>query len=75
MIYYTVYRTTMPRTLVCIYTTCLYAKFRLNSDFPVTKFFKGSYWPFCMFEPDIFNFHTCNITDNHFPEHTTGTAN
>ncbi|KAF7664883.1 hypothetical protein LDENG_00163290 [Lucifuga dentata] len=28
-----------------------------------------------MFEPNIFNFHTCNVTDNHFPKHTTGTVN
>ncbi|KAF7646182.1 hypothetical protein LDENG_00192000 [Lucifuga dentata] len=33
---------------------------------------KGRYRPFCMFEPNIFNFHTLNITDNHFPKHTTG---
>ncbi|KAF7668208.1 hypothetical protein LDENG_00028570 [Lucifuga dentata] len=38
-------------------------------------FFKGPYHPFCMFEPNIFNFHTCNVTDNHFPKHTTGTLN
>ncbi|KAF7644843.1 hypothetical protein LDENG_00214610, partial [Lucifuga dentata] len=25
---------------------------------------KGPYHPFCMFEPDIFNFHTRNVTDN-----------
>ncbi|KAF7644694.1 hypothetical protein LDENG_00217430 [Lucifuga dentata] len=31
---------------------------------------KGPYRLFCMFEPDIFNFHT--FTDNHFPKHTTG---
>ncbi|KAF7642152.1 hypothetical protein LDENG_00263500, partial [Lucifuga dentata] len=32
--------------------------------------------PFCMIEPNIFNtFHTCNVTDNHFPKHTTGTVN
>ncbi|KAF7643279.1 hypothetical protein LDENG_00242290 [Lucifuga dentata] len=28
-----------------------------------------------MFEPNIFNFHTCNVIDNHFPKHTTGTVN
>ncbi|KAF7643509.1 hypothetical protein LDENG_00238140 [Lucifuga dentata] len=26
---------------------------------------------FCMFEPNIFNFHTCNVTDNHFPKDKT----
>ncbi|KAF7663678.1 hypothetical protein LDENG_00205030 [Lucifuga dentata] len=24
-----------------------------------------------MFEPNIFNFHTCKVTDSHFPKHTT----
>ncbi|KAF7645363.1 hypothetical protein LDENG_00205910 [Lucifuga dentata] len=37
-------------------------------------FINGPYHSFCMFEPNIFNFHTCNITDNHFPKHTTGTT-
>ncbi|KAF7647769.1 hypothetical protein LDENG_00167040 [Lucifuga dentata] len=32
---------------------------------------KGPYHPFCMFEPDIFNFHTCYVTDNHFPKDKT----
>ncbi|KAF7655664.1 hypothetical protein LDENG_00052740 [Lucifuga dentata] len=36
---------------------------------------KGPYQLFCMFEPNRFNFHTCNVTDNHFPKHTTGTLN
>ncbi|KAF7646660.1 hypothetical protein LDENG_00184180 [Lucifuga dentata] len=36
---------------------------------------KGPYYPICMFEPNIFNFHTYNVTDNHFPKHTTGTVN
>ncbi|KAF7646744.1 hypothetical protein LDENG_00183290 [Lucifuga dentata] len=27
------------------------------------------------FEPNILNFHTCYITDNHFPKHTTGMVN
>ncbi|KAF7650122.1 hypothetical protein LDENG_00130980 [Lucifuga dentata] len=36
---------------------------------------KGPYRPFCMFEPNIFNFHTRNVTDNHFLKHTTGTVN
>ncbi|KAF7646411.1 hypothetical protein LDENG_00188290, partial [Lucifuga dentata] len=30
--------------------------------------FEGPYHPFCMFEPNIFNFHTCYVTDNHFPK-------
>ncbi|KAF7664887.1 hypothetical protein LDENG_00162570, partial [Lucifuga dentata] len=33
---------------------------------------KGLYHPFCIFEPNIFYFHTCKITDNHFPKQTTG---
>ncbi|KAF7644436.1 hypothetical protein LDENG_00222110 [Lucifuga dentata] len=28
-----------------------------------------------MFEPNIFNFHTQNVTDSHFPKDTTGTVN
>ncbi|KAF7644951.1 hypothetical protein LDENG_00213160 [Lucifuga dentata] len=32
------------------------------------NFIKGPYRPFCMFEPNIFTFHTCNVTDNHFPK-------
>ncbi|KAF7642439.1 hypothetical protein LDENG_00257860 [Lucifuga dentata] len=36
---------------------------------------KRPYHPFYMFEPNIFYFHTCNVTDNHFPKHTTGTVN
>ncbi|KAF7643529.1 hypothetical protein LDENG_00237820 [Lucifuga dentata] len=32
---------------------------------------KGPYHPFCMFEPNIFSFHTCYITDNHFPKDKT----
>ncbi|KAF7644382.1 hypothetical protein LDENG_00222850 [Lucifuga dentata] len=31
----------------------------------------GPYHPFCMFEPNIFNFHTCYVTDNHFPKDKT----
>ncbi|KAF7641722.1 hypothetical protein LDENG_00273880 [Lucifuga dentata] len=31
-----------------------------------TNTLKGLYQLFCMFEPNIFSFHTCNITDNHF---------
>ncbi|KAF7641619.1 hypothetical protein LDENG_00276050 [Lucifuga dentata] len=31
----------------------------------------SAYHPFCMFEPNIFNFHTCYITDNHFPKDKT----
>ncbi|KAF7650567.1 hypothetical protein LDENG_00123730, partial [Lucifuga dentata] len=38
-------------------------------------FVKGSYRPFCMFEPNIFNFYTCNIIDNHLPKHTAETVN
>ncbi|KAF7641197.1 hypothetical protein LDENG_00289370, partial [Lucifuga dentata] len=30
---------------------------------------------FACLSPNIFNFHTCNVTDNHFPKHTTGTVN
>ncbi|KAF7645224.1 hypothetical protein LDENG_00208100 [Lucifuga dentata] len=26
---------------------------------------------FCMFEPNIFSFHTCYVTDNHFPKDKT----
>ncbi|KAF7667060.1 hypothetical protein LDENG_00082100 [Lucifuga dentata] len=33
--------------------------------------FKGPYHPFCMFEPNIFNFHTCYVTDNHSPKDKT----
>ncbi|KAF7643459.1 hypothetical protein LDENG_00239220 [Lucifuga dentata] len=32
---------------------------------------KGPYHSFCMFEPNIFNFHTCYVTDNHFPKDKT----
>ncbi|KAF7652134.1 hypothetical protein LDENG_00100880 [Lucifuga dentata] len=32
---------------------------------------KGLYRPFCMFEPNIFNFHTCYVTDKHFPKDKT----
>ncbi|KAF7652081.1 hypothetical protein LDENG_00102030 [Lucifuga dentata] len=37
--------------------------------------FKGPCHPFCMFEPNIFNFHIHNVTDNHFPKHTIGMMN
>ncbi|KAF7643218.1 hypothetical protein LDENG_00243300 [Lucifuga dentata] len=37
--------------------------------------FKGPYHPFCIFEPNIFNFHRCYVRDNHFQKHTTGTVN
>ncbi|KAF7647653.1 hypothetical protein LDENG_00168870 [Lucifuga dentata] len=30
----------------------------------LTWTFKGPSHPFCMFEPNIFNFHTCYVTDN-----------
>ncbi|KAF7657971.1 hypothetical protein LDENG_00019860 [Lucifuga dentata] len=33
--------------------------------------FKGPYRPFCMFEPNIFSFHTCYVTDSHFPKDET----
>ncbi|KAF7642443.1 hypothetical protein LDENG_00257680 [Lucifuga dentata] len=32
---------------------------------------KGPYHPFSMFEPNIFSFHTCYVTDNHFPKDKT----
>ncbi|KAF7644538.1 hypothetical protein LDENG_00220490 [Lucifuga dentata] len=32
---------------------------------------KGPYQPFCMFEPNTFSFHTCYVTDNHFPKDKT----
>ncbi|KAF7646161.1 hypothetical protein LDENG_00192290 [Lucifuga dentata] len=28
-----------------------------------------------MFEPNIFNFHTCNITDKHFPKYRSEAIN
>ncbi|KAF7650014.1 hypothetical protein LDENG_00132970 [Lucifuga dentata] len=47
---------------------------RISSRTTVTHL-KAPYQPFCMFEPNIFSFHTCNFTDNHFPKHATGTVN
>ncbi|KAF7642280.1 hypothetical protein LDENG_00260850 [Lucifuga dentata] len=32
---------------------------------------KGPYHPFCMFEPNMFSFHTYYVTDNHFPKDKT----
>ncbi|KAF7641047.1 hypothetical protein LDENG_00297910 [Lucifuga dentata] len=32
---------------------------------------EGPYHRFCMFEPNIFNFHTCYVTNNHFPKDKT----
>ncbi|KAF7648590.1 hypothetical protein LDENG_00154330 [Lucifuga dentata] len=29
------------------------------------------YHTFCMFDPNIFNFHTTKVTDNHFPKDKT----
>ncbi|KAF7648933.1 hypothetical protein LDENG_00150000 [Lucifuga dentata] len=36
-----------------------------------TLWVKGPYHPFNMSEPNIFSFHTCYITNNHFPKHKT----
>ncbi|KAF7646005.1 hypothetical protein LDENG_00195010 [Lucifuga dentata] len=30
---------------------------------------KGPYHPFSMFDPNVFSFQTCYVTDNHFPKH------
>ncbi|KAF7648417.1 hypothetical protein LDENG_00157360 [Lucifuga dentata] len=40
--------------------------FRINCLTASHKSFKGPYHPFSMFEPHIFSFHTCYVTDNHF---------
>ncbi|KAF7648414.1 hypothetical protein LDENG_00157280, partial [Lucifuga dentata] len=40
-----------------------------------SNFLKGPYHLSCMFEPNIFNFHTCDVTNNHFPKHTTRMVN
>ncbi|KAF7643954.1 hypothetical protein LDENG_00230510 [Lucifuga dentata] len=57
---------------MCVTATAHVGTFR---DTQIIITFKGPYHPFCKFEPNIFNFYTCNITDNHFPKHTTGTMN
>ncbi|KAF7646251.1 hypothetical protein LDENG_00190900 [Lucifuga dentata] len=68
---FTIYIYTHTYTLYILYIKC-FEKFFYFCLFVTLK---GPYHPFCMFEPNIFNFHTRNVTDNHFPKHTTGTVN
>ncbi|KAF7651480.1 hypothetical protein LDENG_00110680 [Lucifuga dentata] len=60
-----------PNKYSCIHVHTL----PYSTDLLFWKFVVRLYCPFCLFEPNIFNFHTRNITDNYFSKHTTGTVN